>query len=76
VKALDRGRLLRDVAAAMSDHHVNILSSTSHTGPDRVSKMRFEFELADPGHLDSLLSSLRGIDSVYEAYRVVPGQGG
>jgi GTP pyrophosphokinase len=38
--------------------------------------MRFEFELADPGHLDSLLSTLRGIDSVYEAYRVVPGQGG
>ena len=76
VKALDRGRLLRDVAASMSDHHVNILSSTSHTGPDRVSKMRFEFELADPGHLDSLLSTLRGIDSVYEAYRVVPGQGG
>jgi len=76
IKALDRGRLLRDVASALSDHHVNILSSTTHTGADRVSKMRFEFELADPGHLDSLLSTLRGIDSVYEAYRVVPGQGG
>jgi GTP pyrophosphokinase len=38
--------------------------------------MRFEFELADPGHLDALLSTLRGIDSVYEAYRVVPGKGG
>ncbi|MGQ0431416.1 MAG: RelA/SpoT family protein [Microthrixaceae bacterium] len=76
VKALDRGRLLRDVASSMSDHHVNILSATTHTGSDRVSKMRFEFELADPGHLDSLLATLRGIDSVYEAYRVVPGQGG
>src|SRR5687767_7724918 len=76
VKALDRGRLLRDVASSMSDHHVNILSATTHTGSDRVSKMRFEFELADPGHLDALLSTLRGIDSVYEAYRVVPGQGG
>jgi GTP pyrophosphokinase len=76
VKALDRGRLLRDVAASMSDHHVNILSSTTNTGSDRVSKMRFEFELADPSHLDSLLATLRGIDSVYEAYRVVPGSGG
>jgi GTP pyrophosphokinase len=76
VKALDRGRLLRDVAASMADHHVNILSSTTHTGSDRVSKMRFEFELADPGHLDSLLATLKSIDSVYEAYRVVPGQGG
>ena len=62
--------------ASMSDHHVNILSSTTHTGSDRVSKMRFEFELADPGHLDSLLATLESIDSVYEAYRVVPGQGG
>jgi GTP pyrophosphokinase len=76
VKALDRGRLLRDVAAAMSDHHVNILSSSSNTGTDRVSKMRFEFELADPSHLDSLLATLKGIDAVYEAYRVVPGRGG
>jgi GTP diphosphokinase / guanosine-3',5'-bis(diphosphate) 3'-diphosphatase len=76
IKALDRGRLLRDVAASMSDHHVNILSSTTHTGSDRVSKMRFEFELADPSHLDSLLSTLRSIDAVYEAYRVVPGSGG
>ena len=48
----------------------------SQTGSDRVSKMRFEFELADPGHLDSLLATLKSIDSVYEAYRVVPGQGG
>jgi GTP pyrophosphokinase len=38
--------------------------------------MRFDFELADPAHLDSLLATLRGIDSVYEAYRIVPGQGG
>src|SRR3546814_3631964 len=68
--------LFRSVAASIADHHVNILSSTTHTGPDRVSKMRFEFELADPAHLDSLLSTLRSIDSVYEAYRVVPGQGG
>ena len=75
IKALDRGRLLRDVASAMSDHHVNILSAFTNTGADRISKMRFEFELGDPNHLDALLSTLRGIDSVYEAYRVVPGQG-
>jgi GTP pyrophosphokinase len=75
IKALDRARLLRDVSATMADHHVNILSASTHTGPDRVSKMRFEFELGDPGHLDSLLATVRGIDSVYDAYRVVPGRG-
>jgi GTP pyrophosphokinase len=37
--------------------------------------MRFEFELADPAHLDSLLSALKRIDSVYDAYRVLPNRG-
>jgi GTP diphosphokinase / guanosine-3',5'-bis(diphosphate) 3'-diphosphatase len=76
VKALDRAKLLRDVAMAFADHHVNILSCTTQTGSDRVSKMRFDMELGDPSHLDSLLSTIRGIDSVYDAYRVVPGRGG
>ena len=35
----------------------------------------FDTELGDPSHLDSLLSTIRGIDSVYDAYRVVPGRG-
>jgi GTP pyrophosphokinase len=75
VKALDRPRLLSDVARALSDGHVNILSSTSQTGSDRVSKMRFEFELGDAGHLESMLSAIKRIDSVYDAYRIVQGQG-
>jgi guanosine-3',5'-bis(diphosphate) 3'-pyrophosphohydrolase len=76
VKALDRSRLLADVAKVLSEHHVNILSSSSHTAPDRVSRMRFEFELADPAHLESLLGSLRRLESVYDAYRLLPGKGG
>jgi guanosine-3',5'-bis(diphosphate) 3'-pyrophosphohydrolase len=75
VRALDRSRLLTDVSRVLSEHHLNILSSSSHTGPDRVSRMRFEFELADPAHLESALGSLRGLDSVFDAYRVLPGQG-
>ena len=38
--------------------------------------MRFDFELADPGHLDSVLNNLRRIESVYDAYRILPGKGG
>jgi GTP pyrophosphokinase len=75
VKALDRSRLLADVSRALSEHHVSILSSSSSTGSDRVSTMRFEFELADPSHLDSLLASVKRIDSVYDAYRILPGRG-
>ncbi len=76
VKALDRTRLLRDVSAVMADHKVNILSCSTQTGSDRISRMRFDFELADPAHLDSLVSAIRRIDSVYDAYRVLPGHGG
>ena len=74
VKALDRSRLLRDVSATLADHHVNILSCTTQTGTDRISRMRFDFELADPGHLDSLVTTIRRIDSVYDAYRILPGK--
>ena len=52
---------------------MNILSCTSQTSSDRVAKFRFEFELADPGHLDSILVAVKRIDSVFAAYRVLPG---
>jgi len=73
VKALDRSRLLRDVANALSDEHVNIVACTTHTGADRVARMRFEFELADPGHLQSVLRVIKRIDGVYDATRYLPG---
>ncbi len=75
VKALDRTRLGVDVWKVISDNHLNILRSESLTAPDRVTRMRFEFELADPAHLDSLLNALKRIDSVYDAYRVLPNRG-
>ena len=73
VEALDRSKLLRDVADVLSEHHVNILSCTSQTQSDRIARLRFEFELADPGHLDSILAAVKRVDSVYEASRVLPG---
>ena len=73
VKALDRSRLLRDVANALSDEHVNIVACTTHTGSDRVARMRFEFEFADPSHLLSVLRVIKRIDGVYDANRVLPG---
>jgi GTP pyrophosphokinase len=75
LKALDRTRLGVDVWKVFSDSHLNILRSETLTGADRVSRMRFEFELADPTHLDSLLTALKRIDSVYDAYRVLPNRG-
>jgi guanosine-3',5'-bis(diphosphate) 3'-pyrophosphohydrolase len=73
VVALDRSRLLRDVTNSLSDHQVNILSCQTVTGSDRVAKMTFEFEFANRGHLDAVIRTIKGIDSVYDAYRLVPG---
>ncbi len=75
VVALDRSRLLRDVANALSEQHVNIVACSTNTGSDRVAKMRFEFELVDPNHLESVLRTIKNIDAVYDAYRIVPGGG-
>ena len=75
VEALDRARLLRDVSTVLSEHHVNILSSFTSTGSDQVAHLRFEFELADPSHLESVLATVKRIESVYDAYRVLPGGG-
>jgi guanosine-3',5'-bis(diphosphate) 3'-pyrophosphohydrolase len=75
VRALDRAKLLRDVSATLADHHVNILACATQTGADRISRMRFDFELADPSHLGSVLSTIRRVESVYDAYRLLPGQG-
>ena len=76
VVALDRSRLLRDVANALSEQHVNIVACSTHTGGDRIAKMRFEFELADPSHLESVLRTIKKIDAVYDAYRSVAGRPG
>jgi GTP pyrophosphokinase len=73
VVAFDRSRLLMDVAVALSEHKINIVSSQTVTGSDRVAKMQFQFELFNLGQLDSVLQTIKGIESVYDAYRLNPG---
>ena len=46
------------------------------TGSDRLAGMRFDFELGDPSHLSAVLGTIRRIDGVYDAYRILPGKGG
>ncbi|MFT7597282.1 MAG: guanosine-3',5'-bis(diphosphate) 3'-pyrophosphohydrolase [Acidimicrobiales bacterium] len=75
IKAYDRARLLSDVVLLLADHHINIVSSTAVTGADRIARLKFEFEIADPSHLDNLLRAVRKIDGIYDAYRALPGRG-
>ncbi len=73
VEALDRHRLLSDVTRVLSDERVNILSATVTTTRDRVAVSRFTFEMADPKHLGHLLRTVRGVEGVYDVYRVTSG---
>ncbi len=73
VDALDRPRLLSDVSGVMASHQINVVSVDTRTGSDRIAHMRFGFEFADPVHLESMLNAVRQVESVYDAYRVLPG---
>ena len=70
VEALDRPHLLSDVTRVLSDHGVNIMSGSIATGADRVAISQFSFEMADPQHLNTLLSAVRKIDGVFDVYRI------
>ncbi len=73
IKAYDRSHLLSEVSRVFSDQHVNIIHCSTVTSEDRIARLTFEFEIADPSHLQALMRSIRGVDGVYDVYRVVPG---
>jgi GTP diphosphokinase / guanosine-3',5'-bis(diphosphate) 3'-diphosphatase len=72
IEALDRKHLLRDITAVLGDLHINITSAQVATRKDRVAVLRFSFELGDPTHLEYALRSVRLVEGVYDAYRIVP----
>jgi len=74
-EALDRPRLLRDVTVALSDLGANIVSSSTVTSRDRVAVLKFEIELSDVATLDRAIEEVRGVEGVYDAYRLLPGGG-
>jgi GTP pyrophosphokinase len=70
VEALDRHRLLSDVAHVLADEKVTILSASVTTSGDRVAISRFTFEMGDPKHLGHLLNVVRNVEGVYDVYRI------
>ncbi len=70
VEALDRARLLTDLALVISDQQVNLQQATCQSHRDRLATGFFSFELADPAHLQSVLNAVRRVEGVYDAYRV------
>jgi GTP pyrophosphokinase len=70
VEALDRARLLSDITRTLSDQHVNILNASVNTSKDRTALSRFTFEMADASHLDAVLKAVKGVEGVYDVYRI------
>jgi GTP pyrophosphokinase len=73
IEALDRQKLLRDVATVLGDQKVNILAASTNTGRDRIAVLRFTFEIADIAHLSSILAAIKRVEGVYDARRETPG---
>lgn len=76
IHSFDRSRLLFDVSRVVAEYHVNIVASSSTTSADRIVKMTFDVEFADPSHLTTLIVALKNVDGVFEAFRELPGRKG
>lgn len=76
VEATDRMGLLKDVTIAIADGGGNILSAATQTSPDGFAKLRFLVSISDASLLDSLLACVSRVPSVFDARRIMPGEGG
>jgi GTP diphosphokinase / guanosine-3',5'-bis(diphosphate) 3'-diphosphatase len=71
VDAWDRPRLLEDVARTFAEHGANIVSYGG-TVEDQLAKNWYTAELGDVKSLRALLTQLRNVEAVFDAYRVTP----
>ncbi len=74
VDAWDRHRLLEDLSRTFAEGGVNIIEARCIVDKPMV-KNRFVIEVADTQALKTTVSRLRAIDSVFDAYRVIPAGG-
>ncbi len=72
IDAWDRSRLLEEVSRTISESGVNIVSANCHM-EDQMVHDRFVVQVGDIETLKSLISQLRNVESVFDAYRVTPG---
>ncbi len=71
VDSWDRPRLLEDVARTFAEHGVNIVEYGGHV-EDQLAKNWYVVEVGDVKALRSLLTALRNLDAVFDAFRVTP----
>ena len=75
VEATDRMGLLKDATIAIGDAGGNILSCATQTSSQGIARLRFLVSISDASLLDSLLATVSRVPSVYDARRLMPGEG-
>lgn len=76
VEAMDRTKLLRDISTSISEAGLNIISASLAVSKGQVVIMKFIVEIGNIDHLSSVLTGIKKIDDVFDAYRVTPGDRG
>ena len=71
VDAWDRPRLLEDVARTFAEHGANIVSYGGVV-EDQMARNWYTAEVGDVKELRGLLTALRNLDAVFDAYRMTP----
>jgi len=71
VDAWDRQRLLEDVARTFAEHGANIVSYGGVV-EDGMARNWYTAEVGDVKELRGLLTALRNLEAVFDAYRVTP----
>ncbi|HEV7133809.1 MAG TPA: bifunctional (p)ppGpp synthetase/guanosine-3',5'-bis(diphosphate) 3'-pyrophosphohydrolase [Gaiellaceae bacterium] len=71
VDSWDRSRLLEDVARTFAEHGANIVSYGGVV-EDQMARNWYVVEVGDVKALRALLTALRNVDAVFDAYRVTP----
>lgn len=75
VEATDRMGLLKDVTIALGDGGGNILSAATQTSSSGAARLRFLIAISDVSRLGPLLAAVNRVPSVYDARRIMPGEG-
>jgi GTP diphosphokinase / guanosine-3',5'-bis(diphosphate) 3'-diphosphatase len=73
VDAWDRVRLLEDLSRTLSENGANIIMAMCQS-EDQMVRNRFTVELGDVAQIKGLIGALRGVEGVFDAYRVGPGR--
>ena len=73
IEALDRTKLLRDITNVISEYDLNILSAnTLKINKASHVKFRFLIEISNKYLIKDLISNIKNVDSIYDAFRILP----